>query len=343
MWLTLKLRAWALLQAWPCPPRQEAVTLRAVPVLLPVLVPAPAPESLHLHQEPPGALRSQGSRFPRSQRWRSDTVGSGQLWICAPVAGTRGSVGLRGQSDPGAAPVPGAGKGTAWPGLLPPSRRERGWEPGWGAGQGPAGSDTVSPQTPKPARANLGSPPAQVTSMTSTMVALNHGIVACSKGRAQGMVPVFAQGFASPSRLWRFPARANKGSMELPAPGSDPILLGEELLESGPFSCRVDTGLSCVRVCLPEVPRSEPAAGDWERLRVVLGWGRNLVLLRGAAPAPGIPAPGIPAPPRSLLSQALPPQVALRHFGARLVCPGDFVWLLHAWKVPRDSKTQSEG
>lgn len=44
---------------------------------------------------------------------------------------------------------------------------------------------------------------------------------------------------------------------------------------------------------------------------------RNRVPVRGAAPALGIPAP---AGPRS----AEPPQVALRHFGASLVCPGDF-------------------
>lgn len=60
------------------------------------------------------------------------------------------------------------------------------------------------------------------------------------------MGPVLAQGFASPSRLRRFPAGADKGSTELPAPGSDPVLLSEELLESGPFSCRLDTGLPCV-------------------------------------------------------------------------------------------------
>lgn len=114
---------------------------------------------------------------------------------------------------------------------------------------------------------------------------------------------------------------------------SDPVPLSEELLESGGHWAPV-----CARRCFPRCRGWSQLLGIGKGCRVFLGWGRNLVLLRGAAPAPGIPAP-----PRSLLSQALPPQVALRHFGARLVCPGDFVWLLHAWKVPRDSKTQSKG
>lgn len=198
-------------------------------------------------------------------------------------------------------------------------------EPGWAAGKGPAGSDTVSPRSGDLDDLNNGG-------LKSWNCCLFRGEGA---GNGAGVGPGSCLSLTAPAlpgRSRRRIHRAPGSRVRSRPPQRGTLGIGSLFLPGGHWAP------VCARRCFPRCRGWSQLLGIGKGCRVFLGWGRNLVLLRGAAPAPGIPAP-----PRSLLSQALPPQVALRHFGARLVCPGDFVWLLHAWKVPRDSKTQSKG
>lgn len=265
-----KLHTWGW--PWSClSPGRGAVTLRAVPTLLPGLSLLPA--LLHLQQEPlsSGGSRSPPSPVPAMGFGHGGNSGFVPLWLDKGTAWGWGT-GMSPKSS-------GAGKGTAWAELLPHSPWKRG--SGMATGKGPAGRDNVSPQSrhqPRP-----WDPPD-----------LSNGGLKSWNGV---LLPGQEQGWG---RGWVAQPRADKGF----APGSP----GQELLELEHLPCPVGFGL-------PGVP------AGW-----LVGFGRNLV----------------PLPWNSCPSQ-VPPQVALRHFGARSVCPGALVWFLHTWKVPRDSKTQSKG